>query len=321
MTVELSLAITDYDHVRDVTSGRVPVEGVHLNAVELTVDEIFNRFTALREWDASELSFSRYLSLLSRGAELTAIPVFPSRVFRHSSLYVRTDSDARHPRDLAGARIGVPEWVHTAGVYTRGILAHEYGLDLGSVSWVQAGINEPGRRDAVSFDLPDGFAYRPMPDRSLAELLASGEIDAVISERAPGSPADPVARPLFDDVRAVELEFYQRTRIFPILHVIALRRDTYEANRWLARNLLSAFTTAFHRATVRATNPAASRLPLPWIDDYATRMYAALGEDFRWYGANANAATLDALLTYVHEQGITARPLRLDEIFAAETYV
>src|SRR5580704_1596516 len=178
----LTLAVHDYDHVRDLSSGAVGVEGVTLRCLHYPVEEIFFRFTRFREWDLSELSLAKYASLRAAGDDsLVAIPVFTSRSFRHSAIFIRSDGPVDDPAALAGKRIGVPEWTVTATVYGRGLLEHEYGVALRGVQWVQAGTNEPGRTEGVAVELPEGVSVEAMPDATLNEMLIAGEIDALIA--------------------------------------------------------------------------------------------------------------------------------------------
>ena len=178
----LTLAIGAYDHVRNLDPA-----GIDLAVLELPIEEVTYRFTKFAEWDASELSFGKTVSLLSQpDAQIVPIPVFPSRVFRHSAIYVGEKASIKKPDDLNGKRVGVPEWAQTAGMYVRGMLAHEYGVDLKSIRWFQAGVREPGRAEKVQLRLPEGLQLTPVPDKSLASMLAAGELDAVISARNPG---------------------------------------------------------------------------------------------------------------------------------------
>jgi 4,5-dihydroxyphthalate decarboxylase len=210
MRIALSLAISPYDHARELDP-----QGIDLKTLELPIEEIFYRFTRFREWDASEMSFGKTISLLSQpGADIVAIPVFPSRVFRHSAIYVR--ASIKTAKDLEGKRVGIPEWAQTAGIYARGLLQHEYGVDLASIDWRQAGVREPGRAEKVQLELPPGIRVTPMPDKSLAQMLASGELDAAISARDPG------ASRLFPDYREVEETYFRKTRIYPIRRLLAL---------------------------------------------------------------------------------------------------
>src|SRR6185295_7896681 len=174
--------INPYDHARDLRA-----EGIDLTVLELPIEEIFFRFTKFREWDASEMSFGKTLSLASQPAPgIVPIPVFPSRVFRHSAIYLAEKSSIRQPKDLEGRRVGIPEWAQTAGIYVRGLLQHEYGVDLARIQWHQAGVHQPGRIEKVALKLPAGVQIKPVPDKSLAQMLAAGELDAAISARDPG---------------------------------------------------------------------------------------------------------------------------------------
>src|SRR5213592_4108279 len=202
VTVPLSLAISAYDHVRDLRP-----QGIDLLVLELPIEEIFFRFTKFREWHASEMSFGKAVSLLSEERpDIVAIPVFPSRVFRHSAIYLGRDSSIRKPKDLEGRRVGIPEWAQTAGIYVRGMLQHEYGVDLAAIRWFQAGVLQPGRVEKVELRLPPGVKIEPRPQATLVEMLAKGELDAVISAHVvPG-------RRLFEDFAPLELEYFRKTR-------------------------------------------------------------------------------------------------------------
>src|SRR5215510_2476082 len=191
-SVHLTLAVCDYDHTRDVTSGVVRAEGITLTPLVFnSIEEITFRFLKNLEWDISELSFGKYTSLTSQGeAPMVAIPVFPSRVHRHSAIYVRADRGIKTAKDLNGRSIGIPEWAQTAGVYVRGFLAEDYGVDLSSIRWLQAGVNDPGRAEKVELKLPSGIQYTARPDTSLSSMLLSDEIDAAITARAPDAFAE-----------------------------------------------------------------------------------------------------------------------------------
>ncbi|HEU4350346.1 MAG TPA: 4,5-dihydroxyphthalate decarboxylase [Burkholderiales bacterium] len=306
MNLPLTLAINAYDHVRDLRP-----QGINLTVLDLPIEEIFYRFTRFREWDVSEMSFGKVVSLLSQPApDIVAIPVFPSRVFRHSAIYSNT---LRAPKELEGKRVGIPEWAQTAGIYVRGLLQHEYGVDLARIEWVQAGVREPGRVEKVSLKLPPGVRITPAADKTLAGMLASGELDAVISARHPGGPR------LFPDYAALELEYFKKTRIFPIMHVIILRREVYERDRWIAMNLFSAFEQAKHAAQARISEIGLSHVPMPWLAEHARRWREIAGDDSWPYGIEANRPTLEAFVQYAHEQGVALRRLRVEELFAPET--
>jgi len=313
--VPVSLAIGGYDHVRDLLEGRVGASGIDLIPLELPIEEITFRFTRHREWDACELSFGKTVGLLTlEHPPIVAIPVFPSRVFRHSSIYVRDGAGIRTPKDLEGRRVGVPEWAQTAGIYARGMLQDEYGVDLRRIEWLQAGVKQPGRKEKIALALPAGINLTPVGDKSLAGMLASGEIDAAISAREPGN-----SKRLFEDYQALELAYWQKTRIFPIMHVVVLRREAYERNRWIAMNLMQAFEAAKQRSLGRVAELAVSHVPIPWIADNALRWRSLAGEDPWPYGVEPNRATLEAYLRYAFEQGICRRRLAVEDLFAPET--
>jgi 4,5-dihydroxyphthalate decarboxylase len=307
MKLPLSLAISPYDHVRELDP-----QGIDLTLLDLPIEEIFYRFTRFREWDASEMSFGKVISLMSQPKpEIICIPVFLSRVFRHSAIYVR--AGIKTPKDLEGKRVGIPEWAQTAGIYVRGMLQHEYGVDLARIQWFQAGVREPGRVEKVQLKLPPKVTITAVPERTLVEMLETGDLDAVISAREPGG-----AR-LFEQYQEVEKAYYRKTRIFPIMHVLALKRDLYERDRWIAMNLFKAFEAAKQRSLARVTEFGLSHLPMPWVPDHARQWRELAGDDFWPYGIEPNRPTLEAFLQYGYEQGVATRRLKVEELFAPET--
>ena len=320
MTVSLTMAMSGYDHVRDLASGAVRVEGVELTTLDLALEEIFFRFLKYREWHVSELSFAKYIAMRAAGdTSLTAIPVFPSRVCRHSSIFVRNDGP-RHPKELAGARIGVPEWAQTASVYTRSLLMHEWGIGLDDVKWFQAGVNQAGREEKVGLHLPPGVSLTSVPDRSLDDMLRAGDLDAVFSAHPPASfeRGDPAVVRLFADYEPVEREYVARTGILPIMHVVAIRADVLESWPWVAANLLSAFEEAKRRSLDRLSEMTASRVPLPWLPNRLEEMRRLIGDDPWPYGVDANRTTLEAFIRFAHEQGVVGRRLEPEELFASQ---
>jgi 4,5-dihydroxyphthalate decarboxylase len=316
--VPLTLAISTYDHVADLTAGRIAPDGIRLTCLTLPVEEIFFRFLRYREWDVSELSLAKYASLISQGDDsLTAIPVFPSRIFRHSSVYVRRDGPVRSPQDLAGKRIGLPEWAQTAAVYSRGFMAHQYRIDLTGIDWVQAGVNEPGRAEKVALNLPAGIRLTPEPAKSLSRMLIEGEVDAVLSAHAPDcfENRHPNVMRLFEDYMAVETEYYRETGVFPIMHVVALKSALVEARPWIAMSLLKAFEEAKRRSVARAFEVTAPRFPIPWCFEHARRAQELFGEDYWPYGVEGNRTTIEAFLKYAYEQGVCHRLLSPEDLF------
>ena len=320
--LRLTLAIGEYDHVRDLCTGQVRAEGIAISPLHLPTEEIFHRFLRYREWEVSEISLAKYAAMRSQGdASLVAIPVFPSRVFRHSSIYVRRDGPVREPGDLAGRRVGVPEWAQTAAVYSRGLLVDTYGIDLRDIHWTQAGVNQPGRQEKVRLALPDSLRVRPRPDASLDALLRAGELDAVLSAHPPEGfeAGDPAITRLFADPAAVERAYYQATGIFPIMHVVVLRAAVMDRFAWVAMNLFIAFEAAKARSLARLAEYTASRVPLPWVPAQVAAAQALFGPDPFPYGLAANLPTLDAFLGWAQAQGVTERRLQPEELFAPQT--
>jgi len=321
--LELSLAIHDYDHTRDLVEGRVPTPGIRLRPIPLTPPEINARFTPYREWQVSEFGLGKYVALRAAGDDsITAIPVFPARAFRQSAIYVAADAELHAPEQLAGRRVGIPEWAQTAVIYARGFLVHHHGVELASIDWHQAGVGRPGRVEKVAVALPPGVHVTPHPDRTLEQLLLDGEVDAIITAQPPDGvvAGDPRIRRLFDDPREAEEAYYRETGIFPIMHAVALRRDVYDANPWVAINLWTAFEEAKQRSYARMRDAMGWRVPLPWVTDAAERAAALFGPDPFAYGIEANRATLEALLAWSHEQGVAARRLAVEDLFAPTTH-
>jgi 4,5-dihydroxyphthalate decarboxylase len=319
--LQLTMAMGDYDQTRDLAYGTVRAEGIELRYLNLPLEEIFFRFIKHREWDISEMSFGKFVSLASQDdRSLVGIPVFPSRMFRLSSFYIRSDGRIQSPTDLRSARIGIPEWAQTASIYTRGYIAHELGIHLQTLEWVQAGVNEPGRAEKVALKLPDGIRYRQAPENSLNQMLLTGDIDVVLSARQPQAftSGDPRVKRLFHDYRAQEEAHFRKSGIFPIMHVIAIRREVYEANPWIAMNLFKGFELAKNRALGRLTDITASQAPLPWLADYVGGMQKIFGEDLWPYGIEPNRRTLEAFLEFAWEQGVCHRRLAPEDLFARE---
>lgn len=317
----LSMAVSDCDHIRDLINGVVRAEGIVLTPSVLPVEEIFFRTIKYQEWDISELSSAKYFALASSGrSPVIALPVFPSRVFRHSAIYVGKDRHISAPKDLEGKSVGIPEWAQTAGVYVRGMLEEHYGVDLSRIRWVQAGVNQAGRQEKVKLAI-DRFDYTSRPDTSLDAMLISGEIDAAISARPPNvfNEGRHIVDRLFPDFRIDERKYYDATRIFPIMHVLVVRRSTYERHRWIATSLLKAFDEAKNRSVKRLTDITAAGIPFAWAAAIASDLCVDFGGDPWPYGTDANRETLMAFSRYTHNQGITDRLLSVDDLFPRET--
>lgn len=321
--LKLTLAINDYDHVRDLVGGRVKPEGIELTCSQMPVEEIFYRFGARQEWDISELSMGMYCAAVSRGdAPFVAIPVFPSRVFRHSCIFVHRNGGIKSLSDLNGKRVGMPMWSQTASIYARGHVQHQGGVALSNIEWVQSGINDPGREEPAIVDLPAGVELRFEKERSLTELLLDRDIDAIISAHPPYEfeQGDKRIRRLFRNYRKVESEYFKKTGVFPIMHTIAIKRETFEGNRWIAKNLMNAFELAKRRGIARLESVTASQVALPWasgsVEEFR-RSFFADGEYWP-YGVAANRTTLQTFLDYCYEQGVAARRMSPHELFPEE---
>jgi 4,5-dihydroxyphthalate decarboxylase len=322
--IPLSLCIGPYEHTRDLTEGVVPVPGVQLTTFSLPIEETFYRFLHHREWQVSELSFAKYISLRAAGdTSLIALPVFPSRVSRLSSIYVRADQQQRWQNlaNLAGARIGVPEWAQTAAVYSRGYLQHEAGVPLASVQWTQAGVNQAGRKEKVGLSLPAGVSLTPRADASLNELLLAGELDVIFSARPPqdSEGESPKLVRLLANSRELEQAYHAKTGIFPIMHAIVLQQSVLDQHPWIAMNLMQAFEAAKAASIERLSDITASHAPLPWISDAMQAAKAAFGGELFPYGVVKNRTTLDAFCQFAFEQGVAKVRLQPEDLFPAST--
>jgi 4,5-dihydroxyphthalate decarboxylase len=319
--IQLSIAISDYDHVRDLINGRVRAEGIHLIPMELPVEEIFFRMFSFTEWDIAEFSMAKYVSLIGTGtAPFRAIPVFPSRVFRQSAFYVATGSSVRSPKDLAGKRVGIPEWAQTAGIYARAFLQHQCGVHLTDIHWVQAGVNQAGRSEKVTLSLPSGVKIEQVRDRSLNELLLAGDLDGIISAREPTAflARDPKIARLWPDYRSIEESYYRDTGVFPIMHVIVIKNEVLSRNPWIAMNLFRAFSDAKTNSLKRLSSIVNSSVAIPWMHQAYDHAKNIVGEDFWPYGIEGNQRTLEAFLQYCKEQGVTQRTVSIEELFPRE---
>jgi 4,5-dihydroxyphthalate decarboxylase len=321
-TLNLTLAVCNYEHVRELTGGVVRPDGITLTPLVFpSIEEITFRFTRNLEWDVSELSFGKYTSLTSQGnAPMIAIPVFPSRVHRHSAIYVRSDRGIRTPKDLEGRTVGIPEWAQTAGIFVRGFLAEHYGVDLASINWLQAGVDEPGRNEKVELKLPSGIRYKARPDTSLSAMLTSGEVDAAITARAPlafAQSGGQIVR-LFSNYRAEEERLFKQTGVFPIMHLMTIRRAVFEQYPWVAMNLFTAFEESKRRCFERLRDFTCARVPLPWAAAIADEIAANFGPDPYPYGVEASRPTIEAFCRYAHEQGVTHRRMSAEDLFPPE---
>ena len=321
--LRLSLACSNYDRTRALLEERVPIDGVELTYLNLSVEEIFFRMLRHREFDVAEMSLSSYtLSLFRDNPPFIAIPIFPSRFFRHSCIYVHAGSGICEPKDLIGKRIGNPEYQMTAPVWIRGILSDEFAVPVSAATYLSGGEEEPGRPEKLALSLPPIFRVEAIPaTKTLSQMIASGEIDALYTARAPSTftnGSGPVRR-LFANYAEVEHAYYQKTRIFPIMHTVVIRRDIYEKYPWVAQSLFKAFLAAQREVYQDLHDSAALKLMLPWLLWHAEETEKVMGPDFWPYGLEQNEHTLSTFLRYSYEQGLSKRQLTPREIFAPES--
>ena len=319
--LSLTFACESYDRVRALQDGRVRPEGIDLNVVALPVEETFYRQARYREFDVSELSLSSYLLTLDAAdPPFVALPVFPSRMFRHQSIYVNAGSGIREPADLIGKRVGVPEYQLTAVVWQRGILAEHHGVPVESVRYFTGGMEQPGRTEKLKLSLPNEISVTPIPpDQTLSALLATGELDAVYAAGEPvGFGALPQIRRLFEDFQAAEADYYRKTGIFPIMHVVAVKRAVFERHPWIARSLTKAFGAALDIAYADLAQRNALKVMLPWLAKHLEDTVGVLGPRYWDYGLEGNRHVLETFSRYSHEQGLAARPRPAEEIVLAQ---
>jgi 4,5-dihydroxyphthalate decarboxylase len=319
----LSIAMGDYDRTRPIHDGRVQIDGVTPVTQLLSPEEMFFRAFRHEAFDVSELSFSSYCVKRSQGnSPYIAIPVFLSRAFRHSSIYIRTDKGIDSPADLKGRRIGIAEWQLTANVWARGIL-EDYGVKPSDIKWIRGGMHTPGRPEKIAISLPDDIDMTPAPEgATLDQMLRDGEIDGFIGPRSlhcfdEGHPH--VGRLFANGIEAAS-EHYARTRIFPIMHVLGVRQSLADAPPWLPGALLKAFGQAKAMAQHALSDTSATKVTMPFVEDTLTTARKLIGPDIWTYGVAGNEHVLDAFLDLHHRQGLSSRRLAVEELFHPATY-
>jgi 4,5-dihydroxyphthalate decarboxylase len=318
--LQLTFACCRYDRMEAIREGAVPIEGIDLNCITLRSGrEVFDRMVGGREFDVAELSASEFISLTGRGdCPFVALPVFPSRVFRHGYIFINTRCGISAPKDLEGKRIGLPLYTQTAAIWVRGHLTHQFNVSLDAVRWVQGAVEKAGThgRPHAPPLLRPAQIEQNVGAEPLGALLARGEIDALIGSRKPdelGRHPD-VAR-LLPNYRALERELYEQSKIFPIMHLIAMRRELYERQRWIATSLYDAFVESKRRARNRMRYAGSLSAMLPWLIDDVEEIDLVFGGDAFPYGIQANRASLQALVAYMVEQNFIARAIPIEELF------
>jgi 4,5-dihydroxyphthalate decarboxylase len=321
--LRLSVAMGDYDRTRALLDGRIQIDGVDPVYMTLTPEEMFFRAMRSQDFDISELSFSSYLVKHSRGdCPYIAVPVFLSRAFRHTSIYVRKDRIKR-PEDLKGCRIGIPEYQLTALVWARAILQDEYGIHPSDVTWVRGGIDTPGRPEKIKLQLPPDVRVEPAPEgRTISDMLDRGEIDGFIAPRPPGATAlrnENVAW-LFDDPTVEAKDYFRRTGVFPIMHVVGVRKTLAQAHPWLPGAVFKAFSQSKDHALEQLSDTSATKVTMPFVEEMLKAARETLGEDYWSYGVQANRRTLETFVRHHHGQGLSERLVPVEDIFHPSTY-
>ena len=321
--LNLSVAMGDYDRTRALLDGTVQIDGVDPVYMTLSPEEAFFRAFRNTEFDISELSLSSYLVKASKDeSPYVAIPVFLSRAFRHTSIYVRKDRIKR-PQDLKGCRIGVPEYQLTAIVWARSILQDDFGVRPEDITWVRGGIDEPGRPEKIKLQLPPDVRMENAPEGdTISAMLDRGDIDGFIAPRPPGGAAatNPNVGWLFDDPTAVAKDYYQRTGVFPIMHVVGVKKEVVAKHPWLPGAVLKAFEQAKKSALEKLADTSATKVTLPFVEEQLKAARDLMGADYWSYGVEANRRTLETFVRHHHAQGLSARLMTVNELFHPATY-
>lgn len=321
--LRLSVAIGDYDRNRPLIDGTVAIDAVDAAIMTLSPEEIFFRAMRHEAFDICELSLSSFVLRTARGdCPYVGVPAFVSRAFRHTSIIVRTDRGIAKPKDLAGKRIGIPEWQLTANVWARALLEEDYGVKAADIHWLRGGIEEAGRVEKLPFALPAGVRVDDIaPGQTLNAMLAAGEIDGFMGPRAPSAftRGHPQLGWLFVDPTQEAMSYYERTKIFPIMHLIGVRRTLADAHPWLPMAVLKAFDRSKAAALDHLADTSATKVTLPFVEEQLRRARTLMGDDFWPYGLAANRDVLEKFTRYHHAQGISSRLVGVDELFHAGT--
>jgi 4,5-dihydroxyphthalate decarboxylase len=323
-TLEIDLACGDYDLVRPLRDGKVRAEGMEINFVSIDKPpEVHWRMGIHNEFDAAEMSFGSYVAGKARGDfPFVAVPAFVYRKFRHSAAYVNSNSGIARPEDLSGKRVGVPEWQMTATVWLRGILQDEHGVAVTSVRWFTGGLETWGRKEKIPLQLPREITVETIPEgENLSAMLVAGKIDALLSAQVPGPYVKRMAqiRRLYANPRQAEADYFRRTGIFPIMHVMVIREELYRRHRWVAESLFKALLEAKAICIDSASKNDSIHSMLPWAGNYLEEVRELMGNDFWPYGLEPNRKTVETFLRYAREQGLTPTLLQPEDLFAKET--
>ncbi|MGE0735539.1 MAG: ABC transporter substrate-binding protein [Alphaproteobacteria bacterium] len=321
--LQITVATDNYDRTRAIRDGRVAVDGCEVVYLNLEPEELFFRTVRYKEFDVCEMSFNTYMMQRSRGiADYIAIPVFLSRAFRHSGIYIRTDKGIKTPADLRGKTIGLPEYQITAVVWLRGMLQDEYGVAPSQIKWRTGGAEQPGREERAPLKPPPGIDLAPIPPgKTLSGMLETGELDAIMLPRTPSAfvkQAPNVAR-LFPDYRAAEQAYFRKTKLHPIMHVLGVKTALAERYPWLPGSLFKAFRQAKDLAIADLERIITLYVTMPWIGAELAATRAVLGHDIWPYGVAENRHEIETLLRYSLEQGLSEKAQTVEELFAPST--
>jgi 4,5-dihydroxyphthalate decarboxylase len=322
--VPVTIACGNYDRTRTIRDGTVKVEGCAVTYLPLYPEEIFHRAFKFQEFDVSELSFSSYIRTVAAGTSAyIGVPAFVSRIFRHSGIYISKGAGIEKPQDLRGKRVGVPEYQITAVVWMRGLMQHEYGVAPAEIHWRSGGQEQPGRHERTPLKAIPGLDLQPIgDDRTLTGMLKAGELDALFTARAPSSflNGEPHIARLFPNTRAAEQAYYKKTRLFPIMHLVGIRKVLAEKYPWLPTSVYKAFCEAKALAMIDLRDVNALMVTLPWLEAETNETGAIMGEDFWKYGISENLPEIEALTQYMHEQGLADRNVKVEELFHPSTF-
>ncbi len=323
MKIEISMGCCDYDRTRALFDGRAPIEGCNIIGAPIEPEEAFHRAFRFAEFDVSELSLSSHALMTSRGENrYVGVPAFVSRLFRHSGVYIRTDRGIDRPQDLRGKTVGLPEYQITANVWIRGILQDDFDLDPASIAWRRGGLEQEGRGERTPLAAPPGIDLQQVSDdKTLSGMLESGELDAVISARAPScfTRGSANVRRMFVDYPRIEADYFSRTGIFPIMHIIGVRKSLAEKHPWLPVSVFKAFARAKDLAMAELSQIGHLFTSLPWgVADYESAK-ALLGSDYWSYGCGTNRHVLETFTRYHHNQGLSSRQVKPEQLFAEST--
>lgn len=322
--LNITLATGYYDRVLPLRLGEIEADGIELNHLLMPVENALWRMVRHQEFDAAEMSLGAYVTLVGSGnSPFVAIPVFLSRLFRHSGVFINKHAGISSFEDLRGKTVGIPQYAMTAVIWMRGILHNEHGVSPEEIRWIQGGLNEPGGGEKIEFTYPSGVRVDSAPtDANLSDMLERGEIVALFCARAPNAfiKGSPEVVRLFPNYKEVEQAYYRKTKIFPIMHTVVIKKSLYQEHAWVARSLYDAFSRARQQTYERMCN-ITSALPvmLPWLMAEVEDELSFFEDDFWPYGIEANRITLETFTQYAHQQGLTSYQVEVDSLFTPNT--